>query len=1282
MICVSSASSRGRGVSLWLLVALSVFALRLAAMPDYSAGILDLSVVQKAAATVDLGRYPNADNVLIDDAIVIEYQADGTSVTVDDTCLKVLTEKGRRENQSLARNFTLPFGTAAFLLVQVIKPDGRVLPVDLAAQSKIMVDPSQMGSNIYNPDDKVLAVSIPELAVGDLVRYVAREDIVKPRVPGTFSEYEVFEYTSPILRYSYEVNGPKALPLRSIALKGEVPGTVRHTRREEGDRLIQRWEVAEVPRMYDEPRMPPLYTVVQRLLLSTIPDWQYLSTWYWKLCEPHLQTSAAMQAKVDELTKGVVDREARLRAVFRFVSQEVRYMGITVEKEAPGYEPHDVKLTFENRHGVCRDKAVLLVAMLRLADIKAYPVLIHNGPKKEPDVPQPFFNHAIAAAENPDGSYQLMDPTDENTKDLFPAYLCNQSYLVARPEGEKLLTSPIIPADQNMVQVETTGRIDARGTLTGSSRLRFDGINDNAYRGYFSSIKPDERRRFFEGAVKRMAAGARLTALNITPTDMMNTEAPLEVTLSFEADEVPVSDGTTLMLPLPRLGASVGMVNFILRDAGLKERKYPFLTEFACGVHETFRLDLAAALGSPVALPVYEPVRTETLAWDLRLSTEGRTLAGEGTFAITAVELSPTQYAEMKKTLKTLEVYARKRPILQRSPAAQGEIDAIVLQSLHEYDVQDATHWTWVEKVQRQILSYKGKKDNGELKWNYNPAWEKIELVRATVTAADGTVKEISAPEVNEMDAGWVASAPRYPAGKTLVASLPGVGIGCLIDYEVRHTLSGQPFFAARQVFRGFDRVERKVVRLRRPADLALRTGLFQGGIMDPAAEAVIRVSTRQEADGRIVTEWVATAQPPIRREDGLPPLEMFAPTLLLSVGDWKTYTQRLVERLEGAAASSPAVQALARETVAGAADPAAAVRALRDLLATRIRRAGPTLPDLPLSAISPADVTLRDGYGNTTDTAILLYALLRQAGLKPQFVLASSLPRLAALEETALQYPAAWQFPEVLVSVKVPGLGLVYLNDTDQYDALGATPHDQQVALGLNKARPEHVQATAERQDFAETSYAIRLEADGNAEVTVSETTRGGLFGEENRKFSEMQPEERRRYFEETVSGLSQNAEAMGELETNFTAYPGAERFSARVTSLAIRDGDFLYLSLPRTLNNLLALRADQRTNPVLWGSPRRFRIVTDITFPPEFSETVLLPADFFWNAPAEAGSVWVGVRREGPSTLRIIHDVDLKPGILPTAEYGNLLEANRKLSNPAAGTILLRRTTPSTQP
>jgi len=292
---------------------------------------------------------------------------------------------------------------------------------------------------------------------------------------------------------------------------------------------------------------------------------------------------------------------------------------------------------------------------------------------------------------------------------------------------------------------------------------------------------------------------------------------------------------------------------------------------------------------------------------------------------------------------------------------------------------------------------------------------------------------------------------------------------------------------------------------------------------------------------------------------------------------------------------------------------------------------------------------------------------------------LASWIPEVAVCEAAALKFPAAWLFPTVLVRVKVPGLGLVYLNDTDQYAALGAAPHDGQLGLVVDHGRTERIAAAADRRDAEELDYAIELDAEGNADVSYSRTTRGDAFGGENRKFSEMPPEERRRYYEETVAGLSQNAEAKGDLQTDFAGYPGTERFAARVANLAVRDGDYLYLTLPRSLHNLLGLRADERANPLFWGGPRRFRIVTRLTLPPDFDQTVLQPQEFFWNAPEAAGSVWVSVAREGASSLRIIHDVDLKAAVLPATVYANLLEVNRRLSHPAAGTVLLRRAPPA---
>ena len=83
------------------------------ALPEVRNGLLDLPAVITAAAAVDRERFPNADDVLIDDTILSEYQADGTAVTVT-TPAKVLTERAAATTRSSHAASPCLSGTASF----------------------------------------------------------------------------------------------------------------------------------------------------------------------------------------------------------------------------------------------------------------------------------------------------------------------------------------------------------------------------------------------------------------------------------------------------------------------------------------------------------------------------------------------------------------------------------------------------------------------------------------------------------------------------------------------------------------------------------------------------------------------------------------------------------------------------------------------------------------------------------------------------------------------------------------------------------------------------------------------------------------------------------------------------------------------------------------------------------------------------------------------------------------------------------------------------------------
>jgi transglutaminase-like putative cysteine protease len=1240
----------------------------LCSMPLDAREFLNLENLTGLSTAATVEKYPDSDDVLIDDFIQVEYQADGTSETWDDTAIKILTEKGKRKNRTLTLSFNISYGTNYFTKVQVIKPDGTINEVDIAAQSKVMVNPGQMSANIYNPNSKILKLSVPGLEIGDTLRYIAHNIRTKTVVPDTWSDYQIFEHTSPMEHITYQVIAPKALPLAKIALKAEIPGTVSFNKlaSEQSDQIVYTWEIKDVPRMFEEPDMPASYTVVQRLLVSTMENWEDLSTWYWALCLPRLDaTTPEMEAKAHELVAGCSNTLEKIEAVFNFVSQDIRYMGITTEDEAPGYEPHDVSITFENRYGVCRDKAALLAAMLRIVDVEAFPVIIMAGPKKDEEVPQPFFNHAVTAALGDDGEYVLMDSTDENTKDIFPSYLQNMSYIVARPEGETLLTSPIIPAQENLLKISSAGTLDEAGKLTAQSDLLFEGINDTVYRGYFSKIKPEERKHFFEGHLKKSMPTAELQTLEIRPEELRNTAEPLTVKLSYTAENLLIEGTENKMLNLPRLGSSLGYANFLIGQTGLEKRKYPLYTRMTAGIRETLKLDIPKDTGT-LNIPGYEAIDSDQVTWSMQVAQQGAALVATNTFLMNTVEFSPEEYLALKQNLKDIEYNLRKKLILDAPvPDTDEDSDVRILESTKTIVLDDSGHWKETTRTKTEILTYAGTKKNSEIKIGYNPVWQKVELTKATVTQPDGTVKEIRAEEINVMDAGWVAAAPRYPAEKILVANLPGVEVGSVLEYETVSTVHGKPFFSTTQTFNAHEPVDRKTFTLSAPETMALN--IRNTGIDE----------TRTTTNGVISYSWQAEGQRPVKKEENLPAWWTFNPAVFISAGNWETYGNEVRRHLLAATDNQTATEKLARQLTDGLRDKTRKTVALRDWVARNLRPAGPALTSLPLSAITPSDQTLRERYGNNTDRMVVLYTLLKAANLKPEFVLSGGLSLIPEVNEPLLSVPSRGAFNSVLIKTEVEGKP-IYLSGASQYAELGTSTYHRRPVLDLENGAIGTIDVAPGKGNRNHTVYEMSIAANGEAGLTQCATVQGTAFEGFHKNYAEITPEKRRRHYLEMVAEISQSATAVSELITDYDAYPGKLEFSVFAERYAVSDGDYLYFTVPVGLGGLLKYRSNERTLPLVWNNYVDTIIEATIILPDGY-EPVLLPGNFSWQAPKRAGLVEVAVEYSPrANAIRIVQMADLKPALIPASGFAEIIKAGRRLAHPDMRTILLKKTPP----
>jgi len=1232
--------------------------------------LLDQQAVIKSAQEMTHSKHPNANQILVDDHVLEEFQKDGTSSYWDDEYTKIFTEKGRRSNVSHNFRFSTSYSTSSVYRAEIIKPDGRIIPIDIKKYSRIMTEQSQMGSNIYDPSNKMMTLSTPGIEIGDICHIVSHRINYKARMSDTWSDYTLFEYTSPIAKLEYEIIAPPELPILHKLIRAAINDSVTYSESElSGKRTRHLWEVKDVAQMFPEPDMPPLQTQTQRLYLSTIKDWKSVSRWYWELCkEPMSKVTPEMRAKVKELSAGISDREEKIRSIFKFVSQDIRYMGITTEDVAPGYEPHPVDMTFNNRYGVCRDKAALLASMLTLADIKAYPVLIHAGAKMDPDIPLPFFNHAITGVDKSGGGYILMDPTNENTKDIFPAYLCNRSYLVAKAEGETLLVSDIYPAEKNMMLIASEGTLDATGSLLLKSRLEFKGINDNVYRSFFLRNKKDQRRKFFESALKKHMSGAELIECTLTPDNLQDTEQPIVVELTSRIPDYPVKGDSLDLISMPWLSTSIGYVNFVIGATGLKERRYPMKTDITCGVRESITLNVAAGLKQPHCIPEDFTIDRASLAFSIKHRFKNGVLSAELIKKIETPEFSPAEYLLLKQSLKEIEAQTRKRPLFDSGNA--NPPDHEMLSNHSKTELQTAESWTTTSNWSKRILTYAGKKKNSELKYSYNPIWQNIELISATVSNLNGKVFSVTDKEINLMDAGWTASAPRYPAAKTLIINLPGVETGSVITVETRSCRSNANFYANSIAFGGTSPSANESFELTWPRKLepAIQSFNLDGFV---TCSAITN-------DQTITTRWSSEKPPELEAEPGMPPWHLHNPSVFISFGQWKSYTRDLKKVIRTALREDDDIDDHVKELTRGIRDSRQKILAIRDDVLRSIRVAGPSFLALPLSSVSTADQTLKDQYGNALDRAILLAAMLDEAGFDPEIIFSSrNRSRYPEAFQPYLDIPQAGFFSNPLVKLRSKGF-TYYLNDGDQYTELGVSHFHNALALDL-KGKLDYIEVEQKNRDQKKVSMQIELNPDGSAVITSTAWYYGTGYSSFRKKYSEMLPEDRRRHYLEMINGVAESATALTDLVTNYDTFPAYRTYSVRVPNYAVIENNTLTLSIPLISGTIFPVRSDTRKNPLFMNTISSSELSCSVVLPLGYNKLALLPQSKSWKLPAETGSfdfeVQTRVQADKRTEITITRVVKHSSGELAPEIYPAILEYNRLAGHPSMRTLVVEK-------
>ncbi len=230
--------------------------------------------------------------------------------------------------------------------------------------------------------------------------------------------------------------------------------------------------------------------------------WAQVGRWYEGLLAAVPPDSGTVRRTAGELAPGRKSLRERLASLLGFVRGKVRY--VAADAAIAGHQPSPPGEVLARGWGDCKDKALLLVTLLRETGVEAYPALIHLGTDDRIDTefPSPFqFNHVIvavaatgiAAPGDPvAGGFLFVDPTQAggSVRWLHPAAQ-DQDALVVRGGGSGLVRTPI------RQEIES-GRIEARLTLTpdgdaeGEASFEISGDTGAAFADAFAGSGPGD----------------------------------------------------------------------------------------------------------------------------------------------------------------------------------------------------------------------------------------------------------------------------------------------------------------------------------------------------------------------------------------------------------------------------------------------------------------------------------------------------------------------------------------------------------------------------------------------------------------------------------------------------------------------------------------------------------------------------------------------------------------------------------------------------------------------
>lgn len=316
----------------------------------------------------------------------------------------VVNQAGLERGSQLDLSFRPDFQTLT-LHHLTLRRDGRVIDKTASARFTLIQPESERAALIYTGAHS-LDIVLDDVRVGDIVDYSYSIRGANPVYQGIFGLDRFVQWTVPVQHSAIRVVWNQPKPLAQQVL-GDIE--LSETRTPSG--YVYRFDQFEMPAQTFDDDTPPWFDPRARIRLTETPSWGDIVDWALPIYASAVSQSEAVAAVVRDIRAQHDSIDLQVAAALRFVQDDIRYLGIEIG--ANSHQPSPASETLTRRYGDCKDKTILLIAILRGLGIEANPALVNSDSDQALTSSVPVinaFDHVIVHMELA-GKQYWFDPT-------------------------------------------------------------------------------------------------------------------------------------------------------------------------------------------------------------------------------------------------------------------------------------------------------------------------------------------------------------------------------------------------------------------------------------------------------------------------------------------------------------------------------------------------------------------------------------------------------------------------------------------------------------------------------------------------------------------------------------------------------------------------------------------------------------------------------------------------------------------------------------------------------